>query len=343
MEAIMPDINELKNILSKPQDVVILSHRNPDGDALGSSIGLSRILQKMHHSVTVVLPSEYPLVFSWMPEVKDIIVFDVDSAASIAAVKKASVIVCVDFNGLDRIDKLGEEVNQVKDSKKVVLIDHHLDPEPFADVVYSDPSASSTCQLIYKLAQMCDWTGHIDAETAACLYAGILTDTGSFHHGTTESAFEVSAKLIGHGVDGEEVHDLIFRNQTEKQLRLLGHCLANRMEIIPAIRTGIIWLNKQDYEKFAIDRGDTEGIVNHLMTMKNVDVAAFITEQPSIVKLSLRSKGDISVQELARDHFNGGGHKNAAGGSMYASLSAVLEKFKRVVPFYIPTIKSFRL
>lgn len=343
MGIIKPDIKELQAFFSTPQDVVIITHRNPDGDALGSSLAWAAILRKMHHSVTVMTPSEYPTVFEWMQGCKDILIHDIEPEACELGIDRASVICCLDFNGLDRVDKLGKYINECKDRKKLLLVDHHLDPEPFADVIYSDITASSTCQMIYKLTQMLDWGKYLDKDIAGSLYTGIITDTGSFHHGTSSSLFEVCSKIIEYGFDAQGIHDNIFQNQTEKQMQLLGHCLYKRMEILPEIKTGIITLTKEDYKKYEIARGDTEGIVNYLMKIKEVEVAAFITQQPTIIKFSFRSKGDISVQELARDHFNGGGHKNASGGSMYSSLETAIEKFKRVVPFYIPSLKSFHL
>lgn len=343
MNKILPNIQELHSFLETPQDVVVISHRNPDGDALGSSLALAGILRKMHHSVTVIMPSEYPTSYSWLKGIEDMKIYDVEPEECKQAVKNSSLICCVDFNGLDRIDKLGSYIHEIKEDKNILLVDHHIDPEPFADVIYSDTAASSTCEMIYKLAQMGDWLKHIDEDIAIALYTGIITDTGSFHHSVTSSVFEVSSKIVGYGFNPEVVHDKIFRNQSEKQLRLLGHSLSNRMEIIPEIKTGLIALSKKDFEQFQIERGDTEGIVNYLLSIKDVQVAALITEQPTIIKLSLRSKGDISVQELARDHFNGGGHKNAAGGAQYGTLDKTVEKFKRVVPFYIGSIKSFKL
>ncbi len=343
MNRILPDINELQSALALPQDVVIISHRNPDGDALGSSLAWALLLQKFHHSVTVVMPSEYPLAFNWLPEVNKIKIYDIEPESCIEVIHKASMICCLDFNGLDRIDKLGNELAKVKENKTLLMVDHHLDPEPFADIMYSDSSASSTCEMIFKLTQMCGWESSIDERIAQCLYTGIITDTGSFHHATSPELFKVCASLAEYDIDEQAIHDNIFQNQTEKQMRLLGHCLVNRMEIISELRTGIITLSKKDYEEFEIERGDTEGIVNYLLMIKKVSVAAFITEQPTIIKFSFRSKGNISVQELARDNFNGGGHKNAAGGSMYASLEHAVDKFKHVVPFYIGSLKSFKL
>ena len=326
------DIQELKAWLELPRDIVILSHRNPDGDAIGSSLGLAMYLRKKFHKVQVIFPSEYPVVFEYLDHVKDILIYDLKPNESKQAVEKADTIFCLDFNGLDRIDKLGEGV-QFSKAKKI-LIDHHLDPEPFSDYEFLDTTASSTSELVYLWIKEMGDIHMADVRIGEALFTGIITDTGSFKYNTRPMTFRIAADLKELGVDDFYLQDQIFNALKSKHLRLLGHCLANRMEIIEEHEFAIIHLTKKDYIDFDIQRGDTEGIVNHLLYVKNIQIAAFVTEQPTIIKLSLRSKGDISVQEVATKYFNGGGHKNAAGGGVYASLHDVLEKLKRVLPAY---------
>lgn len=329
----MEDINEIKDLLSIPKQVVILSHRNPDGDALGSSLATKLFLEKSGHAVKVVLPSEYPNVFKYMPCVYDCIIFDDNHKIAINAIKEAEVIFCLDFNGLDRIDKIGKYVHESKAKK--ILIDHHLDPEPFADYIFSNTAASSTCEMVYKFINDLEQTRHIDKDIAECLFTGLITDTGSFKYNTNPYTYEVAALLKNKGADDYFLQDAIFNSYSQKQMKLLGHCLVNRMEIIPEHHAGIIALTKEDYANYEIGRGDTEGVVNYMLMIEGIKVAAFIREQPQIIKLSLRSKGDISVQELARNHFNGGGHKNASGGHAYAKLEDIVKRFKEVLPRYI--------
>jgi phosphoesterase RecJ-like protein len=326
------DIQELKAWLELPRDIVILSHRNPDGDAIGSSLGLAMYLRKKFHKVQVIFPSEYPVVFEYLDHVKDILIYDLKPNESKQAVEKADTIFCLDFNGLDRIDKLGESV-QFSKAKKI-LIDHHLDPEPFSDYEFLDTTASSTSELVYLWIKEMGDIHMADVRIGEALFTGIITDTGSFKYNTRPMTFRIAADLKELGVDDFYLQDQIFNALKSKHLRLLGHCLANRMEIIEEHEFAIIHLTKKDYLDFDIQRGDTEGIVNHLLYVKNIQIAAFVTEQPTIIKLSLRSKGDISVQEVATKYFNGGGHKNAAGGGVYASLHDVLDKLKRVLPAY---------
>jgi phosphoesterase RecJ-like protein len=215
-----------------------------------------------------------------------------------------------------------------------VLIDHHLFPEPFADFVLSDTTASSTCELVFDFIQLMEARKDLDQVIGDCLFTGILTDTGSFKYSTSPKLFRIVAELLELGVDDVRLQDLIFNSMQEKQLRILGHCLYNRMEILPEFQTGIITLTKEDYATFDIKRGDTEGVVNFLLKLRNVKMAAFIHEQPTIVKLSLRSKGDIDVQDIAKKHFRGGGHKNAAGGASFHGLSVTVRRFKELLPMY---------
>ena len=326
-------ISDIKKLLSYPRDIAIISHRNPDGDALGSSLGLQLYLEKKGHLVKTIVPSSYPHTFHYLSKVDDIIISDEEKEQAEKILLNADVIFCLDFNGLDRIDKIQHAVS---DSKAVkILIDHHLDPEPFVDYTISDTASSSTCELVFQFIVDMGEEKLIDPKIGDCLMTGLITDTGSFKYGTRAETYEVAARLKRLGTDDYYVQDKIYNSMQEKQLRLLGHCLANRMEILKEYKTGLIWLNKQDYKDFDIKRGDTEGIVNYLLMMPDIEIAAFITEQPTIVKISLRSKGDISVQEIASRHFRGGGHKNAAGGGVYARLEDIIDKFKRVIPRYI--------
>ncbi|MEM6963737.1 MAG: bifunctional oligoribonuclease/PAP phosphatase NrnA [Bacteroidota bacterium] len=328
----MENILELKSLLSTPKDIAITSHRNPDGDAIGSSLATYHFLKRQGHTVTVIFPSEYPDNFAWMPDAKEILIHDIEPDDANYVLKKADLIFSLDYNALERVDKMGEVIAPLPCKK--VLIDHHLYPENFADFVLSDTTASSTCELIYDFIGLLGEKKNIDVLIGECLMTGILTDTGSFKYSTSPKLFRIVADLLERGVDDYTLQDVIFNSLTEKQLRLLGHVLDNRMEILPEYKTGIFTLTKKDYEFFDIQRGDTEGIVNYLLMLKNVKVAVFIHEQPTIVKISMRSKGDFSVQEICRKHFRGGGHKNASGGASYSSLSATVNKFKRLLPEY---------
>lgn len=332
------EIQQLKDLLSFPKEITIISHRNPDGDAVGSALGLSLYLQKLHHSVKVVFPSEYPLGFSFLYGIERSIIFDLNHDEARKAIDTCEVLFCLDFNGLDRVDKLGPNISFSKAKK--VLIDHHLDPEPFSDIQFSDTEASSTCEMVYQVIEALGDTSKIDPVLGECLFVGLITDTGSFRYGTRPETYKVAAALKESGVDDYALADKIFNKQKEKHLRLLGHCLANRMEIMNEYGVGIMYLSKKDYMDYNIQRGDTEGIVNYMLMIDNVRMAVLILEQPTVVKISLRSKGDISVQEIAQKYFNGGGHKNASGGGVYASLPDVINRLKTAVPKHLTKLES---
>jgi phosphoesterase RecJ-like protein len=238
----------------------------------------------------------------------------------------------LDFNSLGRIDRLGDFVRDLPGKR--IMIDHHLFPDPIADYVFSEPEASSTCELIYRFMEGMGDVLKISPTVGKCILTGIITDTGSFRHATNPSIYRIVADLVERGTDDTAVQDMIFNSSDEKNLRLLGHCLSNRMEYWPEYRTALIWLSKKDYETFDIQRGDTEGIVNYLLSIRDVRLAAFVHNQPTVVKLSLRSKGDLDVQEICKKHFNGGGHKNASGAFSHSSLKETIEKLKKILPEY---------
>lgn len=327
------EVLEIQELLKVPKDIMIVGHRNPDGDALGSCIGLKLFLKRLGHFPEVIFPSESPVVFSYLPEFDDCIIYDLEPDRVADKIAKADMIFCLDFNALDRVDKTGDLIDQSPAIK--FLIDHHLNPEPFADFALSEIEASSTSELVYKWIETLGYKDKINVSIGNCLFTGIVTDTGSFRYATRAYTYEVTEYLKSIGVDDYTIQNHIFNSLKEKHLRLLGHCLANRMEVIEEYDTAYIYLTKDDYIKFNIQRGDTEGIVNYMLMMKNIRMAAFITEQPTIIKISLRSKGDVNVQEIASNHFNGGGHKNASGGGVYAALDDIINRFKKVVPRYM--------
>lgn len=327
----MTNLDDLKTLLNTPKNIVLTSHRNPDGDAIGSTLGMKHFLDQFGHTVKCIFPSEYPDNVAWMPGAEEIIIYDIDPERSEEVLKTSDVIFCLDYNSLSRVDKLGDQIDKVENAE-LVLIDHHLDPDIRANFIMSVPAASSTCELVYEFILLMEKELSITIDLAEALLTGILTDTGSFKYSTSPRLFVIVSKLVERGADLTKLQDSIFNAMNEKQLRLLGHCLKHRMEILEEYDTALITLNRKDYEIYDIQRGDTEGIVNYMLKMKNIRTAAFITEQPTVVKLSLRSKGDISVQSIASKHFKGGGHKNASGGYSFTGLRATVAKFKEVLP-----------
>lgn len=332
----MPEkgLHDLQDFLKKNRKIFIASHRNPDGDALGSSLGLAWYWKGQGHEVTVVYPSAYPQNFDWMPGVDEVLIFDDQEDQVVDKIKSADLFVFVDFNHLSRIDKMGEAMAELE--TPVFLIDHHLEPDLSHEYYYVDPTASSTADLVFDVLTRWENKEFLeDPVLTTCLYTGIVTDTGTFAHNTSSSLFGKVSKMLLCPIDHIAIQNKINNSLTEKQLSLLGFCLHHRLKVMPEYKTGIIFLTKSDFAKFDIERGDTEGIVNYILKINNIKIAAFFTQQPTIVKLSLRSVDDYNVADLAKTHFNGGGHKNAAGGSHYKGLKSAMDLFKKVLPEFV--------
>lgn len=327
-----------RRLLATPQKIVIFSHRNPDGDAVGASLGLMHYLRGRGHECTVMLPSSYPAFLSFLPAVTSIVIYDDEIERATRCIEEATLFFLLDFNSFERIDKMADGMKD--DDRPRIMIDHHLSPEPIADPIFSRPERSSTCEMVYEFIVGLGDADRVTKAVSDCLYTGILTDTGGFKYSTSPDLFGTASKLLEAGTDAYKIADHVWNTMTEKQLRLLGHCLANRMELLPEYRTGIIYLNGQDYEDFDIQRGDTEGIVNYVLRMPEYMIAAFIHEQPTIVKLSLRSKGTMDVQQVCKALFRGGGHRNAAGGASFAPLGSTINRFKKNLPKYADQIET---
>ena len=325
----MKEIQDLLNLLHNPKNIVITSHRNPDGDAIGSSIALKTILDNKFHNVKIVVPSDFPDDLAWMHGTSEITVYDREQDKALEFISNAEIVFCLDYNSLERVDKIGEAIRH--SSAKKVVIDHHLFPDGFADILISKPEISSTCELLYEVFKAAGWLNSLTIHGLEALLVGIITDTGSFKYSISQDTFKNTGEIVSQGGDITRVQDMLYNHMPEKSLKLLGHCLSNRMMIYPEHKSGLIYLSKKDYMDFNIQRGDTEGIVNYLLRLDIVNVAGFISEQPSIVKISLRSKGDFSVEQMSKEYFRGGGHKNASGGALYSSLKNVINTFEEAI------------
>jgi bifunctional oligoribonuclease and PAP phosphatase NrnA len=328
----MQNIEAFKAYLRTPRTVVIVTHYKPDADALGSSLGLARYLQKTGHQVIVMTPSDYPDFLHWMPGHNDVFIFQKDrNSQAQEYFNNASTIFCLDFSALGRINDLGEMVRH--STAKKVLIDHHLEPEDFADFVQWDGAAASTAELIYELIVQMDEKHMIDSEIASCLYAGIMTDTGGFRHSNTNhKVFTIAGELVGLGADPSRISKLIYDTNTLERLRLMGYVLSHKLQILPEYKTAYIVLTEEELKRFSSQTGDTEGLVNYGLSIKGIRLSVLISDRKDSIKLSFRSLGKFSVNDLARKHFEGGGHRNAAGGQTTLSLELTLQKFLSLLP-----------
>ena len=336
----MKNITEFKDFLEAPRKAVILTHFKPDADALGSSLGLFHYLRKKGHDPVVITPSDYPDFLAWMPGNSEVVVHTRDKAEKISQlIAGADMIFCLDFSSLNRINELGEMV-RVANGKKV-LIDHHLEPEKFAEFEQWDGTAASTAELIYKLIDELADTALIDTDIANCLYAGIMTDTGSFRHSNTSyQVFRVASELVKRGANPYLVSKLIYDTNTIERLRLMGYVLSEKLQVLPEYSTAYIVLSADELKRFGSQTGDTEGLVNYGLSIKGIRLSVLISDRKENIKLSLRSLGDFSVNELARTHFSGGGHRNAAGGQSSLTLEQTVKKFLDVLPHYKDQLAS---
>ncbi len=310
-------------------------HYKPDADALGSSLGLAGFLKKSDHQVSVISPSDYPSFLEWMPGNNNVMIFQNSTAAKASKIiENAEMIFCLDFSNLGRINELGEMVK--RSPAKKVLIDHHLEPESFADFEQWDDTAASTAELVYQLIQEMGCGNLIDSSIAECLYAGLMTDTGSFrHNNTTHKVFTVAGELVAHGANPHKISKQIYDNNSLERLRLMGFVLEQKLQVIPEYNTAYIILSKDELTAMGSQTGDTEGLVNFGLSIKGIILSVLIYERKDgTVKLSFRSLDDFSVNDLARKHFEGGGHKNAAGGQTKLSLDNTLKKLIEILPQY---------
>jgi phosphoesterase RecJ-like protein len=330
----MLDLASLTELLAQPQKIVITTHHKPDGDAMGSSLGLWNYLVQLGHHATVIAPTDYPDFLTWMPGNEEVMIYTEHTEEAAVLIADANIIFCLDFNNLSRINQMGGLVGASSAYK--VMIDHHLEPQDFDDYRYWDIKACATAQLVYTfIANELGRKDLIDKDVATCLYTGILTDSASFRlPNTTSDVHRIVAELIDCGAVNWRIHELIYNSASENRLRFLGHCLANCLEILPEYNTAIISVSKADLALFDVNTGDTEGIVNYALSIASIKLGAFIVERNDMVKLSLRSKDEFPANEICKKYFNGGGHRNAAGGQSNDSFEAVVQKFKSILPDY---------
>tara|TARA_Y100001960_G_C14692429_1_gene837123 strand:- start:528 stop:1520 length:993 start_codon:yes stop_codon:yes gene_type:complete len=324
-------MQELKNLLSAKQNVVITTHVNPDGDAIGSSVALLNFLIKMGHDVSVIVPNDYPDFLKWMKNDELIINYSNSKNESQDKIKNASLIFCLDFNNLNRINEIGDYISESKAKK--VLIDHHLDPSDFYDFKIHDVKASATAELVYNFLIELD-SNAVDKDISEALYTGILTDTGSFKFSMSPKVHKIVSDLMIRGVDIGFINNKIYDSNSLDKLKLIGYALSEKLEVISNGNAAYIVLSRKDLKDHNFKKGDTEGLVNYALSISNVNMAVLIIETKERIKFSFRSIGQFSVNEFAKKYFNGGGHKNAAGGSLEDKLSVALEKFLKDISKY---------
>jgi phosphoesterase RecJ-like protein len=322
------DIETVKQLLASPKKIAIIPHRNPDGDAMGSTLGLYNFLKLLGHEPTVITANDYPDFLAWLPSSDSVRVFEKEAEACNRILQEAQIIFTLDFNTLGRVgDFMADALRKLQ--APFIMIDHHQAPDDYAVVTFSDTSYGSTCEMVYHFIQQLGESGLIDKTIASCLYTGIVTDSGSFRYrSVTGTTHRIAAEFIDLGIDNSNIHSLLFDNHSHNRIQILARALQN-MKVLPAYKTSYSTLSQEELNSFGHNKGDTEGIVNYGLSMKDIVFTAFFTENKDegIVKISFRSKGGFDVNAYAREHFSGGGHVNAAGGKSMEPLEATIQKF----------------
>jgi bifunctional oligoribonuclease and PAP phosphatase NrnA len=329
----------LKKLLGESTDVLITTHYNPDGDAIGSSLALYHFLIAQGINTNVLIPNELPSFLLWMPGIGSAVIYDQEMDRGNELISGADLIFCMDYNGLSRVKLFTEQLKSAKATR--ILIDHHVQPDNEFEISFSDIRVSSTSELLFQILEESGFESDISKEMAECFFVGIMTDTGSFSYACNRhETFDITAKLIKIGIDVEKIHRMVYDTYSESRMRLLGRCLGTNLKVLPQFATAYIWLTKEDLEHYNYQQGDTEGVVNYALSIQNVAVAALFTQRDDRVRVSLRSKGEFSVNEFARAHFNGGGHRNAAGGDIFRTMEETLIWFESLLPEYSDEIHN---
>ncbi len=328
------DIATVKTLLAKPQKIVIIPHKNPDGDAIGSCLGLAKFLEALGQNPVIIAPNDYPKFLKWIPGNEGILNFERENSQSKRLIEAASLIFTLDFNHLSRTGQMESFLEAA--TAKFIMIDHHQQPSDYALVTYSDVSMSSTCEMVYNFIDYLEGVPDITKDIATSLYVGIMTDTGSFKYAsTTSQTHRVVANLIDKGAENMQIHQNVFDNNTPARLHLLGVAL-NNLVILEQFKTAYITMSQEELDRHNYSKGDTEGFVNYGLTLEGIIFAVIFIEnrEEGIIKISFRSIGGFSVNEFAREHFNGGGHTNAAGGRSDITMEETTIRFVKLLEKY---------
>jgi phosphoesterase RecJ-like protein len=324
------DIQQVSALLATPKKIAIIPHRSPDGDAMGSTLGMYHFLTKLGHQPTVIAPNEFPAFLAWLPGSETVEIFEKNKSKGATLLKEAELIIVMDFNALHRTGEMENVLNKL--TVPFIMIDHHQKPDSFAVVTYSNTAYGSTCEMLYNFINYLGKRFLIDKTIATCIYTGIMTDSGSFRFpSTTAATHRIVAELIDLGVDNSQIHNCVFDDNSYESLQLLGKALDN-LKILPGGKASYSTLSQKELDTYNYVKGDTEGVVNYGLSVKGVKFTAIFIEHAdeNIIKISFRSKGDFDVNQFAREHFNGGGHINAAGGKSLLSMEETVKKFEDI-------------
>lgn len=326
------DVERLKETIRNNHFFVLTCHAGPDGDALGSTLSMAHYLGALGKEAVVVVPDAYPDFLAWMPASQEIVRFDKSREKAELMIAAADVIFAMDYNALSRVDDMGGLIGKAKAVK--VLIDHHLQPDHFCDLVFSYPHLSSTCEVVFRLVLAMDGYDVLTKAACECIYAGMMTDTGCFSYGPcTQEVYLIISMLIQKDINKDRIYNKVFNNYSEGRLRLMGYVLYEKLRVYAESRSSLITLSREEMARFDFNKGDTEGLVNIPLQMKNVYFSAFLREdtEKDLIRVSLRSQGTFPCNKFAAQYFNGGGHLNASGGQFYGTLQEAVEVFEKAL------------
>ena len=329
------NIDHVEKWFEKADKLVIVSHVSPDGDAIGSSLGLYHFLLSQDKTVHVIVPNAFPDFLKWMPGAKDIIQYNRYKEFADKLINEADVLCVLDLNALSRLDDMQDVVRNSPARK--LLVDHHLYPEDFARITISHPHISSTSELVFRLICQLGNFSDISKEGAECIYTGMMTDTGAFTYNSNDrEIYLIIGELLSKGIDKDEIYRNVYNNNSESRLRLQGYVLCDKMQIFPEFRAALITLSREEQKRFHYMKGDTEGLVNIPLSIKDVCFSVFLREdtEKDMIKISLRSVGTFPCNQVATEFFNGGGHLNASGGEYYGTLEEAVELYKQALVKY---------
>ncbi len=326
-------LTQFKTLLRQSERIVVTTHHNPDGDAIGSVLGMYHILCREGIDATIISPNGFPEFLAWLPEASQIVKYSQQKETGNKLIAEADLILCLDFNGFRRTETMEKAL--AESPAKKILIDHHPDPENTFDIPFSFTEVSSTAELVYEIAYELFGNNSIDKNAAECLYVGIMTDTGSFSYACSRKrTFDIAGELVGKGVAVDRVQGLVYNNYSASRMQLLGYCLSEKMRVFPEHCAAYLWLSKDELNRFAHKTGDTEGFVNYPLSIKGIVFSVLFIENDGFVKISLRSRGKFPVNEFSKKYYTGGGHTNAAGGKAYAPMADVIQQFEDLLKLH---------
>lgn len=336
------NITALRQLIAGAERIIIVTHRRPDGDAIGSSLGWCGYLKALGKQVTCVVPDAFPDFLRWVPGADMIVRNDKAPEKVKALFDEADLIFCLDFNTPSRIgDEFGEQL--VATEAKRVLIDHHIAPDVPATLTVSFPEMSSTCELVFRLISQLDGYDLIDNPTAQAIYCGMMTDTGGFvYNSTRPEIYFIIGELLAKGIDKDKIYRNVYNTFSENRLRLIGYVLYQKLNVLTPLCASFYSISKADQKRFNYIRGDAEGIVNMPLQMKGHKLSISLredTEKPDTIWVSLRSVDDFPCNEMAERFFNGGGHKNASGGCLNCSLPEAEQIVRQAVKAYADMLR----